>query len=74
MTKENKTVKIDSGIYQHRDGCIAVTLNGSLIGSINDNPKSKRFNLHLYNAYKAVLIASGQWDNEIEQYAYARRR
>jgi hypothetical protein len=68
------TIKIDSGIFQHRDGGIAVKLNGDIIGAVNDNPASVRFNEKLYNAYKAVLVAEGAWDEQIERNAHAKRR
>jgi hypothetical protein len=74
MAKRTKTVKIDSGIFQHKDGNIAVKLDSNIIGGVNDNPNSIRYNLHLYNAYKAVLINAGQWDEEIERNAHAKRR
>jgi len=61
--KQSKTLKLDLGVYQHKQGVIAVTVDNKLLGQLSSDPKSKNYNEVLFKEFKARLVEAGKWQD-----------
>ncbi|MED3880585.1 hypothetical protein [Priestia megaterium] len=61
--KQSKTLKLDLGVYQHKQGVIAVTVDNKLLGQLSSDPKSKNYNEVLFKEFKALLVEAGKWQD-----------